>query len=347
MTGAATACGDWWEATPEETRAQQAARDAVMEIPLFPELNVALKKSLGYGPHVDMLQHFVYWFHPRKPKMQNRWTMYKTFDDWHDECGLTDRQVKKGRKRLLELGLLAWKRGQYGRVHYRVDWVTLVKILNPDGYGVPIDDADDDLFDDFDEFNPDAYGVPIQSGRFTVQANPDALPPRFNPDALPSDPTQETTTEDYPEDYLTEETLLQSAAGAQNRAAPLNQINKEEELKEEQSSPGSDKRHSEESDASPQKESTIEEVLDTTPLVEEPMPKRLTSNQVAKMMQVLCGENEARRVAVEHLEGREEIRSVAVAVCRQLGEPEDEAERYETRLPEALEIVREENGAAA
>ncbi len=347
MSGAATACGDWWEATPEETRAQKAARDAVMTMDLFPDLNVALKKSLGYGPHVDMLQHFVYWFHPRKPKMQHRWTMYKTFDDWHEECGLTDRQVKKGRKRLLELGLLAWKRGQYGRVHYRVDWVALVKILNPDAYGVPIDNVDDDLFDDFDEPNPDAL-----PSRF----NPDALPSksirtpmvsRFNPDALPSDPTQETTTEDYSEDYLTEETLLQSAAGAQNRATPLNQINKEEELEEEQSSPGSDKRHSESSDASPQKESTIEEVLDPTPLVEEPMPKRLTSNQVAKMMQVLCGENEARRVAIEHLEGREEMRSVAVAVCRQLGEPEDEAERYETRLPEALEILREEIGAAA
>jgi hypothetical protein len=143
---------DW---TPEELEARRTARDAVMEIPLFPELPVRLKQQLGYGSHVDMLQHFIYWFNPDKPKMHNRWTLYKTYEEWHGECGLSDRQVKKGRKRLNDLGLLTWKRGQYGRVHYRLDWVALAKILNPDAVGGRIEEVGDDLFDLEDEFNPD------------------------------------------------------------------------------------------------------------------------------------------------------------------------------------------------
>src|SRR5918992_771036 len=77
-----------------DAEAQRAARDAVMQIRLFPDLTVALRGALGYGPHVDMLQHFCYWMHPRHPKMQDRWTMYKTYAEWCDECGLTDRQIK-------------------------------------------------------------------------------------------------------------------------------------------------------------------------------------------------------------------------------------------------------------
>src|SRR5215212_2493762 len=89
-----------------DAEAQKAARDAIMEIPLFPDLTVALRRALGAGPHVDMLQHLCYWFHPRKPKMKQRWTLWKTFGEWHDECGLSDRQVKKGRKVLREKGLV-------------------------------------------------------------------------------------------------------------------------------------------------------------------------------------------------------------------------------------------------
>jgi hypothetical protein len=52
---------------------QRLARNAVMEIRLFPDLMVQLTAALGFGPHVYMMQHFCYWMHPRKPKMQNRW----------------------------------------------------------------------------------------------------------------------------------------------------------------------------------------------------------------------------------------------------------------------------------
>jgi hypothetical protein len=143
--------------------AQQAARDAIMQIPLFPDLPVLLKNTLDYGPHVDMLQHFVYWFHPRKPKMQKRWTLWKTFPEWKEKCGLSERQVKKGRAKLGEMGIVGWKRGQYGRIHYRVDWVALASILgvgsNPDTMGVQIDEMDDDFFDLEDGFNLDGVGV--------------------------------------------------------------------------------------------------------------------------------------------------------------------------------------------
>jgi hypothetical protein len=118
--------------TPEDDEIQRAARDAVLELPLFPELRVELIRALGYGPHVDMLQHFCYWFHPRKPKMQNRWTLYKTRDEWRDECGLSQRQVSKGRKKLRELGLVTETRGPRGRIFYRVDWVALTEILSWD-----------------------------------------------------------------------------------------------------------------------------------------------------------------------------------------------------------------------
>jgi hypothetical protein len=127
---------------------QQAARDAIMEIPLFPDLTVALRKALGYGPHVDMLQHFVYWFHPRKRKMQKRWTLYKTYDEWLDDCGLTERQVKKGRKVLRDLGLVSEHKGPHYRVHYRVDWVALLGALSVDPFAW-VDDLEEDLDQEF------------------------------------------------------------------------------------------------------------------------------------------------------------------------------------------------------
>ena len=136
--------------------AQQAARDAVMAMQLFPELTVRIRGALGAGPHVDMLQHFCYWMHPRKPKMQRRWTLYKTFDEWREECGLSDRQVKKGRKVLSEKGLVTYKRGQYSRVYYRVDWVALAQALGLD-YEDDIPFDFDEAFED--EFMSDGYSV--------------------------------------------------------------------------------------------------------------------------------------------------------------------------------------------
>src|SRR5215212_791409 len=101
------------EATVDRA-AEQAARDAIVQIPLFPELTVALRGALGYGPHVDMLQHFIYWLHPRHPKMQKRWWLFKTYDEWRTECRLSRKQVDKGRKVFAERGLVEEKKGPHG-----------------------------------------------------------------------------------------------------------------------------------------------------------------------------------------------------------------------------------------
>ena len=163
-----------------DAEAQRAARDAIMEIPLFPDLSVVLRGALGYGPHVDMLQHFCFWMHPRHPKMQSRWTMYKTYAEWRDECSLSDRQVRKGRKVLRELGLVAEKKSNYGRIDYRVDWVALAKALSLDGISVQTDeDWDDfDLFDD--DASLDGNTVQRQSGRYSDESSLDGTSVQAN-----------------------------------------------------------------------------------------------------------------------------------------------------------------------
>jgi hypothetical protein len=162
---------DSLERNSADAEAQRPARNAIMEIRLFPDLTVALRGALGYGPHVDMLQHFCYWMHPRHPKMQNRWTMYKTYEEWREECSLSDRQVRKGRKVLRELGLVTEKKSNYGRIDYRVDWVALAKALSLDTNTVQTDeDLDDfDLFDD--DASLDANIVQRQSGRYSEESS--------------------------------------------------------------------------------------------------------------------------------------------------------------------------------
>ncbi len=248
------------------------ARAAIMEIPLYPDLSVRLKKALDYGPHVDIVQHLVYWFHPRHPKMQDRWTLYKTFDEWHEECGLAGRQVKKGRKRLEELGVLTWKRGQYGRVHYRVDWLALaglLKISNPATVGGPIEDLDDD----FEDFNPATVGGQIQSGHQGGPFNPATVGGRFNPAALPVDPIQETTQEVSSGDFFQESSPLQGA-GRQKTDAPRRAINNDFEDFEEQLSaqPSDDERHSQDGDTQHEEQAAKDKVDEpkAPPIPEDP-----------------------------------------------------------------------------
>jgi hypothetical protein len=70
-----------------------------MGIPLYPDLSDRIREATEYGPHVEMLQHLVFWFHPRHPQMQDRWELYKTRDEWAkrhpDGCVLGRRQVQK------------------------------------------------------------------------------------------------------------------------------------------------------------------------------------------------------------------------------------------------------------
>ncbi len=243
------------------TAEEKAARAMIMEIPLYPDLSVRLKKALDYGPHVDIVQHLVYWFHPRHPKMQDRWTLYKTFEEWHEECGLAGRQVKKGRKKLQELGVLTWKRGQYGRVHYRVDWLALaglLKISNPATVGGPIDEDEDD----FEDFNPATVGGPIQSGHQGGPFNPATVGGRFNPAALPVDPIQKTTQEVSSGDFFQESSPLQGGAEpAFAEPAPREINNDFEDLEELSSSqPVNDKRHSQDGVTQDEEQAPREEV---------------------------------------------------------------------------------------
>jgi hypothetical protein len=226
---------DSLERNGADAEAQRAARDAIMEIPLFPDLTVALRGALGYGPHVDMLQHFCYWMHPRHPKMQSRWTMYKTYAEWREECSLSDRQVRKGRKVLRELGLVTEKKTNYGRVDYRVDWVALEKALSLDTNIVQTDeDLDDfDLFDD-DDASLDANSVQGRFGRYSVESNLDAI-------------TVQAKAGDISQiDYEQDNSALQAGAEPAFAKPAPPEINKNEEAKEDDLSaqPNTDKRHS-------------------------------------------------------------------------------------------------------
>lgn len=203
-----------------------------MEIPLFPQLTVALRTALGYGPHVDMLQHFCYWMHPRHPKMQNRWEIYKTYKEWREECGLSDRQVRKGRKVLRELGLTTEKKSNYVRIDYRVDWVALARALSLDVITVQADeDLDDfDFFDDDDSL--DAITVQGQFGHYSDQSSLDAI-------------TEQPNAGVHAPNYEQNNYSLQRAAEPAFAEPAAPEINKEEPKEVDlSSSPDDSKRHS-------------------------------------------------------------------------------------------------------
>jgi hypothetical protein len=214
-----------------DAEAQRAARDAIMQIRLFPDLTVALRGALGYGPHVDMLQHFCYWMHPRHPKMQSRWTMYKTYAEWRDECALSDRQVRKGRKVLRELGLVTEKKSNYGRIDYRVNWVALAEALRLNTSTVQTDeDLDDfDLFGDDDSL--DGITAQGQFGRYSDESSLDAN-------------TVQANAGEHAGDYLQKTTLLQRAPEPAFAEPGAPEINKDKEPKVGLAPPSEDKRHS-------------------------------------------------------------------------------------------------------
>jgi hypothetical protein len=230
-----------------DAEAQRAARDAIMQIRLFPDLTVALRGALGYGPHVDMLQHFCYWMHPRKPKMQNRWTMYKTYAEWHDECALTDRQVKKGRKVLRDLGLVTEKKGPYGRVHYRVEWVKLAQALSLDGISDQTDDLDG-WFDDFEEeISLDGISDQGQFGRHGDQSSLDGI-------------SDQPNTGEHAGDYLQETTLVQRAPEPAYAGPGAPEMNGKREEKQSRDVTVFDKRHSQNGHAPSEKQAAKDEV---------------------------------------------------------------------------------------
>jgi hypothetical protein len=113
--------------TADDAEAQRAARDAIMTIPAFPELERRLISVLGPTSEAIMIHQLVYWF--SKPKMRNRWSAYKTYKEWKDERGLNRKQVDKGRKRLKANKLVEEKYGNHKRIEYQLDWVRLAGLL--------------------------------------------------------------------------------------------------------------------------------------------------------------------------------------------------------------------------
>ena len=109
------------------SREELFARQAVQGMTAFPELLVRLTRIFGPGPERDIVHQLVYWF--GRAGMQNRWTLYKTFEEWHEERGLNRKQVDRARKRLAPTRIVVEKKGPYKRVHYRIDWVRLQQVL--------------------------------------------------------------------------------------------------------------------------------------------------------------------------------------------------------------------------
>jgi hypothetical protein len=165
--------------------------------------------------------------------MRERWTLYKTYKEWHDECGLTDRQVKKGRKKLRELSLVSEKKGPHGRLHYRVDWPALARALRLDAVADQTEELDDWFNCSDGEDSLDAVGVLGQFGHQGDQGSSDAVGVHAN-------------TGEYAGDYEQDNSLLQSGAEpafAESAPTPKNK-NKEPKEVYLSSLPNTDKRHS-------------------------------------------------------------------------------------------------------
>lgn len=192
---------------------QAAARNAVMDIPLFPDLAVRLREVTGYGPHVEMLQHFCYWFHPRHPTMRDRWTLYKTYAEWREECGLARKQVDRGRKALRKLGLVIEKKGPHGRIHYRVDWVAVADVLSLFPVGEQTEEKGGNSLEPLEEYSLSPVG---EQGQFVPQGERGSL----------SLVGEHANTGEYAGEYEQETSPLQGGA----EPAPPPQIDLEDEI---------------------------------------------------------------------------------------------------------------------
>jgi hypothetical protein len=226
------------------------ARKYVQDIDLFPELQVRLTRIFGPGVERDMLHQLVYWF--RKPKMQNRWTAYKTFDEWREERGLNRKQVDKGRKALKADGVVQEAYGPYKKVHYRVNWIRLQRMLET-GQRWPKDEV---VEDDFDLSQDDNTIAPPRGDTHRVTPLRDTrpidpprgsghdCPPLRGTDAIDPlkghGPTQETTQESTSgknsREYFSGKPLFQRASDAKNGADAPRDLEEEDLAKKQRPS---------------------------------------------------------------------------------------------------------------
>jgi hypothetical protein len=222
-----TATEGWWEPTDEEMAEQRAARDAIQSIDLFPELQTRLTAVYGPTAERDMVHQMIYWL--SKTKMQQRWTIYLTRQNWRDQRGLNRKQVDRGRARLRvhPAAIVAEKVGPYKRVHYRIDWVALAEVLDlrPPLKGAPSSDESEAVL------RPPLKGAPEPSappeGDTISSATPETGAPADTYEENTQDGRGPSNTGDYPGDYLQEIPLTEGGDGSESRTAP-GEIDKEQ-----------------------------------------------------------------------------------------------------------------------
>jgi hypothetical protein len=222
--------------------AQQAARDAVMKVPAFPELQVRLTRVFGPGAERDMVHQLVYWF--RKPKMQNRWWAYLTREHWYEQRGLNRKQVDKARRRLKahESGVVQEKLGPYKRIHYFIDWVALAELLRIPLKGVPMDECETE------GFRTPLKGVPKPSDPpLGVSDSSDPHSTGDTPDTYAGNPPTggvPTNTGKYAGAFPQDNSALQAGAEPAKAEPAPQPINEEPIDLDDLEQPDENKRHS-------------------------------------------------------------------------------------------------------
>jgi hypothetical protein len=202
-----------WEDTPKERAAQLVARAAILKIPHFPELEKRLISIFGVAPAVVFLHQMIWWF--GRPKMADRWSMYKTADEWYEERGLNPKALKKARDRTIAAGIIAEKKGAYKKIHYRPDWVRLADLLQ---CNCPMPEVDTTSEMEKSEEENGSRSTPLrarsQNETFKVSKSIDTLGVRSN-------------SEDHAENQRTEDYALQASADASSSRSADASINME------------------------------------------------------------------------------------------------------------------------
>jgi hypothetical protein len=263
-----------------------------MQIPKFPELEIRLFRVLGPTSEAVMLHQLVYWF--GKPKMQNRWSAYKTYEEWKNERGLNRKQVDKGRKRLKAYKLVEEKHGNYKKVYYRVDWVRFAELLSIPLKGSQsddLDDFDDDIF--FDEplqplkgvqssWSDTPKGGTVENDIPLVEDEPDTY------DENSSSGGVQSNARDYAVNSVHDNSPLQGAPEPAFAEPGAPEINRDKKQKEGDLSslPSPDKRHSQATEPP------------------KPMISKERQGKAYGLIFGLSGETDASRFADRHIAGK-------------------------------------------
>lgn len=308
-----------WEYSGEELEAQRAARDAVMELPLFPHFERSLVGAFGPTAATFMMRDFRYWF--SRPKIQHRWVVYIKADQWRERMGLNRKQVNKGRAQLRAAGVLEEKMGPYKRIHYRVDWVRLAELV---GLSIPLKGGQKDEDEDETLLPPYRGSESIDTPKGGSESI-DTPPQRATDDQKPrtygengqqngaKTPKQggQTNTGSYAGEYLQDIPLAEGAPDATRRSAPNQERNRstegkttEEPTQREPRGPGAGDAPAQEAGGAP-----LEDHVPPPPVQKVPEPPRLDQRRIGQLYRLMDplpedGGNPVSNFTRRHLEGR-------------------------------------------